>query len=174
MERNFKRICAAGLLCVVLLSAAACSQGPAEPTPVDVEYDLNLDAQLKDLRYTVSDEWRDMGADKDIKDSHLYTIGKSNTNYIGLAVMYLDEGQVQLDENMEGADIETVRTLDLGDEAYEYKVITESEGVRHETYQIRIGKDGGLYLVTVMGYDVSPADELWEDFVSRLSFAGED
>lgn len=155
-------------LCLLAACAAGCSAQSSEAK--EIEYNLNLPDRLIDLSYVASDEWRDLGADDDLPDSHLYTVGKSNSNYIGLAVIHLDEGQVQLDENMEGAEIEVVGPVDLGDEAYEYKVVSQSDGIRHETYQVRIGKDGELYLVSLTGYDLSSADELWDDFVSRLTF----
>ena len=157
----------AALAAALLLSACSVS---TEPPPVDVEVDLNEEEHLKDLIFYVSDMWADMGKQTDIDNSHLYTIGKSQQNYIGLSVLYFDDAAVEVGSDVADGEIKSTRDLDLGDGGIEYRVDTVSGGSPYELYHARIPYGGGVYVLTLMGYDLSPADEMWEDFLSRLEF----
>lgn len=110
-----------------------------------------------------------MGQEKDIEDSRLYTIGKSQTNYIGLVVLYYDDAQFQLEDNMKDTKVEEVRTWDLGDGAYEYFVVSSANNSHYETRQVRIKDGDGIYVISMMGYDISPAEELWNEFMEKIT-----
>lgn len=160
------------LLAAVILTAlgvSACTVSTEAP-PVDVEVPLEQEEHLQDLTFYVSDRWSDMGKQQDIENSRIYTIGKSQQNYIGLSVIYFDEAAVEIEEGMEGGEVVSTRELELGDGGHEYRVNTESGGRPSELYHVRVPYGGGVYVISLMGYDLSPADKMWDDFLSKLQF----
>lgn len=161
---------AVALAVLMLCLLNGCSSGEAGAED-DIDVDLDQPEQLKDLHFDVSHRWNDMGAQEDIEDSHLYTIGKSSQNYIGLSIVYFDDAALELDLNeMEGGEVLSEKKLDIGDGGVEYRVSTGTEQRPYSLYHVRIGHNGGVYVISLMGYDISPADRLWEEFLSRLSF----
>lgn len=163
----------AALLAAAVLAAfalAGCTVSTEAP-PVEVEVDLNTEEHLRDLTFYASDLWADMGKQADIDDSQLYTIGKSQQNYIGLSILYFDEAAVEVGDEVADGEIVSTRELDVGDGGYEYRVDTVSGGRPYQLYHVRIPYNGDVYVITLMGYDLSPADDMWEDFLSKLTFS---
>lgn len=159
------------LLAVVMAAVLLTGCRVSTETPeVDVEIELNEEEHLRDLTFYVSDLWTDMGEQQDVEDSHLYTIGKSQQNYIGLSVLYFEDAAVELGSDMEDGVIVSTEEVDLGDGGYEYRVDTTTGGRPSQLYHVRIPYGGGVYVISLMGYDLSPADEMWNDFLGRLRF----
>ena len=156
-----------GALVLLICIFTGCSE---EQSDVKVELNLDVEEQLNDLTFHVSHYWEDMGAQEGIENSHMYTVGKSQQNYIGLSLLYFDDAALELDPDMEGGEVLDIREVDLGDGGYEYRVATGTEERPSQMYHVRIPYGGGVYVISLMGYDLSPADEMWENFLNHLEF----
>lgn len=162
--------CAAVLLTVLVFAACILTGCSEKQSDVKVELNLDVEEHLKDLTFFVSHYWQDMGQQEGIENSYLYTVGKSQQNYIGLSVLYFDDAALELDPDMEGGEVQDIRELNIGEGGYEYVVATGTEERPSQMYHVRIAFNGGIYIISLMGYDLSPADEMWENFLNHLEF----